>query len=145
MNDDLKALLRRIPVSVISAAFIILLVLVAADDEARHAVAMGIAHMTANNIDWAQTALISVLAWIGQNVHRKLDDLTIEVKHLNTTMTDMDRDLREDINNVATKSRELDSHISERVTKLEERCDSFAENRASTCPHIATSGLRGTQ
>ena len=145
MNDDLKALLRRIPVSVISAALIILLVLVAADDEARHAVAMGIAHMTANNIDWAQTALISVLAWIGQNVHRKLDDLTIEVKHLNTTMTDMDRDLREDINNVATKSRELDSHISERVTKLEERCDSFAENRASTCPHIATFGPRGPQ
>ena len=145
MNDDLKALLRRIPVSVISAALIILLVLVAADDEARHAVAMGIAHMTANNIDWAQTALISVLAWIGQNVHRKLDDLTIEVKHLNTTMTDMDRDLREDINNVATKSRELDSHISERVTKLEDRCDSFEENRASTCPHIATFGHRGTQ
>lgn len=135
MNDHLKLLFRHIPVSVISAAIIVILVLVTVDEEARHAMAMGIAHLTSSNIDWPQTALISVLAWIGQNVHKKLDDLTIEVKHLNITMTDMDRDLREDINNVATKSRDIDSHLSERVTKLEERCDNFDLHREETCPY----------
>lgn len=56
--------------------------------------------------------LLSILAWIGQRVHVKLDSLqeTISTKltEVNKTLTLIDRDLREDL-----------SKIEHRVSKIE--------------------------
>lgn len=80
------------------------------------------------------TMLITVLAWIGNRVDARLNGLTDEVKSLHSTLTQFDKDLREDIQ--GSKDLAMDNHhqLSERVAKVEARCDKFDMHRAETCP-----------
>lgn len=61
------------------------------------------------------TLLIAVLAWIGNRVHTKLDDLTKTVDmrfmQLHESLGNIDRDLRADLSN-----------HGERIAKLETSC-----------------------
>jgi hypothetical protein len=82
--------------------------------------------------------LISVLGWIGVSVQKRLTELTAEVKQLNSTMVELDRDLRKDITQVAEASRATTFEIATRVMRLEERFDSFDKSRAHSCPYVYT-------
>ena len=80
------------------------------------------------------TMLITVLAWIGKRVDERLNGLTDEVKSLHRTLTEFDRDLRDDIQ--GSKDLAMDNYhqLSERVAKVEERCDRFDKHRSATFP-----------
>ena len=60
--------------------------------------------------------LISVLAWIGNRVHSRLDNLTATVENkidqIHEVLTKIERDMRDDLVN-----------LDRRISKLETRCD----------------------
>ena len=65
--------------------------------------------------------LLAVLTWIGSHVISSLKDLTIEVKTVNKTITNVEKDLRTSINVVDTHARDGNTEVVLRVTRLEEK------------------------
>lgn len=133
MRDLLKRFMARAPWPVALGLLSVVGYLILVDDQARHTLLMSLVGVS-EEMDWAQAALISVLAWIGNQVHHRLDALTREVKGLHTTITEFDRDLREDIQSTKDHASGQYHSLAERVTVVEERLDTHEENRAATCP-----------
>lgn len=128
MKELIKLVMKRAPWPVALILLVALGYIVYLDDEARHAALMTFTS-TAEKLDWAQTALIGVLAWIGNRVHMKLDDLTAEVSGLHSTMIEFDRDLRDDIQSHKDASSAQSAALANRVTVIEERCELFERRR----------------
>lgn len=133
MKDLIKLIAKRAPWPVALALTCVVGYLVWADEAARHSVLMNLTTAGAE-LDWPITVLISVLAWIGNQVHTRLDALTSEIKGLHATLTEFDRDLREDIQETKSLSAAQYHGLSERIAVVEERCDTYEHHRAKTCP-----------
>lgn len=133
MKELLKLVLRRAPWPVALALLAVVGYLIWVDEAARHALLFSLT-VAGSELDWAQALLISVLAWIGNQVHQRLDALTTEVKGLHKTMTEFDRDLREDIQAAKTLSASQHHGLSERISVVEGKCNYYEEHRAATCP-----------
>lgn len=133
MKDLIRLVAKRAPLPVAVLLLLVLGYLVWTDEAAR-SVFLTTMVSGAQDLDWAQTALIGVLAWIGQQVHKRLDDLTVEMKGLHKTLIDFDRDLRDDIQSTRDMSSTQYTTLSTRIALVEDRCDHFDRHRASTCP-----------
>ena len=133
MKELIKLVLKRAPWPVALALSCVVLYLIYVDEEARHQLLTSLVSAS-NDLDWAQTALIGVLAWIGNRVHTRLDELTTELKAVRGTITEFDKDIREDIEQAKTSSTNAVHNVSERLAVVEERCDRFDMHRAETCP-----------
>jgi hypothetical protein len=75
--------------------------------------------------------LVLLLAWVGNRLHNKLDELTnrldIKLTQVNSLLTNIDRDLREELKDIELKQKDLEVKLL-----------LFREERLSSCPHTAT-------
>ena len=82
--------------------------------------------MTFNILVYSVSALLSVLlavlTWVGGHVISSLKDLTMEVKTVNMTVINLEKDLRSNINTVESHAKDGTIEVILRVTQLEERC-----------------------
>ena len=58
------------------------------------------------------TALVAMIGWVGSQISRRLDRLTIAVDGTNIALSRVDKELRSEV-----------AMIAERLTRIEARCD----------------------